>query len=89
MKLFDLTHSINPHMLVYPGDEPPVLKTANSIDKSGFKDKLITMGSHTGTHIDAPAHLDILPSNYFIFSCFPLNLEDADGSPVRAVAYLE
>ena len=29
-----------------------------------------------------------LPSSQFEFSCFPLSFEDADGSPVRAVAFI-
>jgi arylformamidase len=30
-----------------------------------------------------------LPPGQFVFSCFPLAFEDADGSPVRAVALKE
>lgn len=33
--------------------------------------------------------LEGLPRDSFLFSCLPLRLEDADGSPVRAVALLE
>jgi len=29
-----------------------------------------------------------LPISIFTFSCFPIKFEDADGSPVRAVAYV-
>jgi kynurenine formamidase len=31
-------------------------------------------------------NLDLVPIDQFLFSCLPLKLEDADGSPVRAVA---
>ncbi len=31
-------------------------------------------------------NLDLIPVIPFIFSCFPLKFEEADGSPVRAVA---
>lgn len=34
-------------------------------------------------------NLEKLPCNQFIFSCFPLSFEDADGSPVRAVAFIQ
>jgi arylformamidase len=31
-------------------------------------------------------NLSAVPDGPFLFSCFPLNIKDADGSPVRAVA---
>lgn len=52
-----MTHSLNENMPVYPGTEQPVFLKGNSIEKDGFAEKKITMFSHTGTHIDAPAHL--------------------------------
>lgn len=57
MKVVDLTHPISADMPVYPGTEPPVIKTGCSIEEAGFLEKKITLYSHTGTHIDAPAHL--------------------------------
>ena len=44
-------------MPVYPGTEPPVLENANTYEKDGFKETKLSMFSHTGTHIDAPAHI--------------------------------
>jgi kynurenine formamidase len=57
MPIVDLTHLIAADMPVYPGTTPPVLVTGCAIDVDGFEEKQITMFSHTGTHIDAPAHL--------------------------------
>ncbi len=57
MKLVDLTHIITEGMPVYPGTEAPILAPANTIPVDGFQEKKITMYSHTGTHMDAPAHL--------------------------------
>ncbi len=57
MKLIDLTHIITEGMPVYPGTEAPILAPANTIPVDGFQEKKITMYSHTGTHMDAPAHL--------------------------------
>jgi len=34
-------------------------------------------------------NLEKLPCNQFIFLCFPLSFEDADGAPVRAVAFIQ
>jgi len=47
-------------MTVYPGTEPPVFTEGASIPRAGFRELKITLFSHTGTHLDAPAH--ILPN---------------------------
>lgn len=57
MKVIDLTHTIQETMPVYPGTEPSRLIPANSYEKDGFKETLLQMYSHTGTHMDPPAHL--------------------------------
>lgn len=57
MKIIDLTHFISEDMPVYPGTEQPKLKQANTYEKDGFKETLMTMYSHTGTHMDPPNHL--------------------------------
>ncbi|MBQ3169214.1 MAG: cyclase family protein [Clostridia bacterium] len=57
MKVIDLTHPITPEMPVYPGTEKPVFTPANSYEKDGFKETKISMFTHTGTHMDPPAHL--------------------------------
>ncbi len=57
MRVIDLTHYITEDMPVYPGTLPPSLNCANSHERDGFKETLISMFSHTGTHIDPPAHI--------------------------------
>ncbi len=57
MELIDLTHVVKPGMTVFPGTEPPVFEIGSSIAADGFEEKRITMFSHTGTHMDAPAHI--------------------------------
>jgi len=81
MKIIDLSHPISPNMPVYPGSEPPVLIDRYSIDDDGFLEKKIIMYSHTGTHMDAPAHmikeaktLDQLPVEHFFGKAFILNV---------------
>lgn len=73
MKTIDLTHPMSPGMPVYPGTEPPVFETPCTIENSGFAEKKMTLYSHTGTHMDAPAHivgggktLDRLPVSHFV-----------------------
>ena len=57
MRVIDLTHTIKEDMPVYPGTETPKLVAANSYERDGFKETRLEMFSHTGTHIDPPAHL--------------------------------
>jgi kynurenine formamidase len=71
--VLDLSHTLAEGMPVYPGTEPPTLRQANTVAKDGFAEKLLTMYSHTGTHIDAPAHmlaggatLDQLGAGHFV-----------------------
>lgn len=62
MKITDLTHLINNDTPVYPGTEKPRLIPANTIENNGYAETKLWMYSHTGTHIDAPAHM-LLNSN--------------------------
>lgn len=57
MKVIDLTHLIDSDMPVFPGTEKPIIKKANTLENDGFKEAIFTMFSHTGTHIDSPAHM--------------------------------
>ncbi|MFL0166431.1 cyclase family protein [Candidatus Clostridium helianthi] len=57
MKVIDLTHTISENMPVYPGTEKPKLEVASTYEKDGFKETLLIMFSHTGTHMDSPSHL--------------------------------
>ncbi|KXZ39901.1 Kynurenine formamidase [Alkalithermobacter thermoalcaliphilus JW-YL-7 = DSM 7308] len=81
MKIIDLTHSINSNMPVFPGTERPIFEIANTLEKDGFIENKITMYSHTGTHIDAPAHmikdglfLDEYPADHFYGSAYIVDL---------------
>lgn len=73
MEVIDLTHIMNGDMPVFPGTEKPVFFQANTLEKDGFAETKFFMYSHTGTHIDAPAHmvagtnsLDKLGAEHFI-----------------------
>ena len=54
MTVIDLTHTIREDMPVYPGTEPPRLTTACTVSQCGYRETLLHMYSHTGTHMDAP-----------------------------------
>jgi len=55
--MIDLTHLIEENMPVFPGTEGPSLENTNTIEADGFAEKELTFFSHTGTHMDAPAHM--------------------------------
>lgn len=57
MRILDLTHTITEDMPVYPGDPVPGLTPARTVGRDGFRETLLTLSSHTGTHMDAPAHV--------------------------------
>ncbi len=80
VRVIDLTHTIREGMPVYPGTEPPVLAPASSYEKDGFKETKISLFSHTGTHMDPPAHLyahrttlDQFPPSQFIGRALVIN----------------
>lgn len=56
MRTVDLSLSIAAGMPVYPGDPEVGVDTALTIDRDGVAVARLDMGSHTGTHLDAPAH---------------------------------
>ncbi len=56
-RIIDITAAIRQGIPVYPGDPEPVIEQICSIAKDGFALSAIFMGSHTGTHVDAPSHV--------------------------------
>ena len=57
MTVFDLTHDIREIMPVFPGMSLPKLEKPFKVSTHGYAETLLTMLSHTGTHMDAPAHM--------------------------------
>jgi len=57
MPLIDLTHPVAPGMPSFPGTPSPAFRESFTIAEHGFREREITMISHTGTHADAPAHI--------------------------------
>ena len=52
----DLSHRISTGMQVYPGDPAVDLQPALELDRDGVAVMSLHLGSHSGTHVDAPAH---------------------------------
>jgi arylformamidase len=81
MKIIDVTRPLNNDMLVYPGDLIPSFSQA---DHGRYLISDLHMSSHTGTHIDAPAHylasgntIDTIPLGNLIGRCRIIDVSEA------------
>lgn len=95
MRYIDLSHRIEPGMPVYPGTEGPEIVVATTVEAEGFLEHKLTLFSHTGTHIDAPAHLladgatlDELPLETFVGSAVVVDARLAPGATIGIEALL-
>lgn len=89
-RVIDITSPIRQGMPVYPGDPETIVEQVCSIGKDGFALSIITMGNHTGTHVDAPSHVlekglsvDMLLPGSFIGRAILLDMSYIE-SPIRA-----
>ena len=57
MRVVELTHVLTAELTVYPGTPQPVLRQVNTIENDYFRQTALTLYSHHGTHMDAPAHI--------------------------------
>lgn len=56
-RLYDVSLTIGPGMLTWPGDPPVAMDIVESIPLGGSSNlSSLRLGSHTGTHVDAPCH---------------------------------
>lgn len=90
MRIVDLSHPITEDMPVWPGSPAPVFSPLGTIASDGFAEQLVALGSHTGTHLDAPAHmieggrtLDSFDAAWFCGKGGLVDLDMHDGHPVR------
>ena len=86
-ELVDLSVPLDAGTQVYPGDPAFVSTPATTIDREGFHVQQISMGSQTGTHVEAPWHfaesglrIDEVPLERFVRR---LVVVDVRGLPPR------
>ena len=89
MNVIDLSHTIRNGMQIFPGDPAPAIGRGLTHDGDYCHVDVLKLGSHTGTHIDAPFHflpdgrrIDALPVQRFMGHGV---LIDATGLEDRAV----
>jgi arylformamidase len=92
----DLTQTLANGMTVYVGDPVPSMKRYKTLEKNGVNLTLLTLGSHTGTHVDAPIHfvkggkaVDQLPAEQFVGEGVVLDLSSKPPGSGIAAADLE
>lgn len=93
--IIDLTHTITPNTFVYPGTPAPAFSKTRSITQDSARETLLQMGSHTGTHMDAPRHvisngssLDQLPPSQFCGRAVLIDVSHLDPGSVITADFL-
>lgn len=86
-RIFDITVGISKETHVYPGDPQPLIEPVSSIRSEGYAVSRVTFGTHTGTHVDAPAHIfekglsvERLPLSSMMGKAFVLDLSAEAGN---------
>lgn len=90
MEIVDLSHPMETGMPFFPGTDPPAFDTVATVEKEGWLEKTLVCSSHTGTHVDAPAHilsdrmtLDRMPMERFFGSGLCLDVSGIDGNRIN------
>ena len=85
MEHVDLSHPLEPGPPAYPGDPPVEIEPHAAYDADGYRVARLSVGSHSGTHVDAPAHLladgptlDDYPVDTFAFDTLRVSIPDPD-----------
>nr|WP_049918781.1 cyclase family protein [Haloferax larsenii] len=58
MTLVDLTRLVESGMPTYPGDPPVAVESHADFDTDGYRVSHLELGTHAGTHVDAPSHTE-------------------------------
>ncbi|HEY4512506.1 MAG TPA: cyclase family protein [Candidatus Paceibacterota bacterium] len=79
-KIIDISLPLNNHTIIYPGNASVTLETHAQMPESSSHLSKIIMGSHSGTHVDAPLHtiiggatVDTIPLETFFGPCRVIN----------------
>ncbi|HYY92206.1 MAG TPA: cyclase family protein [Candidatus Dormibacteraeota bacterium] len=87
-----MTHDLENGMPIYPGDPSPSFDAYATLAKDGVNLTRLVMGSHTGTHLDAPKHfiqggigIDEIPPNKLAGEAYVADLSEKPiGSGITA-----
>lgn len=83
MTVYDITRPLSADAVLYPGDVRPQF---HEIDNGQYRVTEMTLGTHTGTHIDAPSHylrdgmtVDAIPPDVLVGPARVVDCSDAEG----------
>lgn len=83
MQIIDITAELSSRTKTYKNDPKVRLEEAATIDSDGYALTKLTLGSHSGTHVDAQAHYEQdgqtvaeMPLNVFIGRCYVVDADD-------------
>ncbi|MBP7411224.1 MAG: cyclase family protein [Methanoculleus sp.] len=89
MMIYDITRDLSADAILYPGDIRPRFR---EIDNGQYRVTEMTIGTHSGTHIDAPSHyleggrtvdqipLDVLAGSARVLDCSDVETVIGPGS---------
>ncbi len=85
--IYDISLALHNDTIVYPNNIPVSIETHADMPQSQTKLSKIVMGSHSGTHVDAPAHavqgaynLEDIALSVFVGTCRVFDLSGAKDS---------
>ncbi|WP_317890818.1 cyclase family protein [Paenibacillus arenilitoris] len=94
--MIDLSLRIAEGMPVYPGDPEVKVKVAHTYESHNWELRQLSIGTHTGTHVDAPSHmhpgaatLDELPLERFFGVSRVVRVEDPTWPEGRGLFFAE
>ena len=80
MKMIDISWSISAEMTAYKDKKVVAIDQVKTFTTEHARETVLRLGSHSGTHIDAPAHFledgitaDQLPLDLFVGPCLVLD----------------
>jgi arylformamidase len=89
--IIDISLPIGPEMPIWPGDPRPQLTPVTSLEAEGVQVSQLVLGTHTGTHLDAPRHfipagrtIDQLDLGALLGLCRVIEVASAEGHISRA-----
>jgi arylformamidase len=93
-RVHDLTALLQTHMPVWPTAPLPTFEPVGIVARDGFLLERITCTSHTGTHMDAPAHflegattVDQIPPEHLVGAAVVLDVRaEVDGTVIPTKA---
>jgi arylformamidase len=90
MKVLDLTMTVSPAIKVFPGSPQPFFIPWSKFDVQGYDSEVMSMSTHTGTHMDAPSHfsrgkkaIDEIPASRLVCEAILVKVRKKPGQVIN------